>query len=648
MPLNVLHSPKVWVAALVLKIKLHSMALAAKCRRSPKPTPATTPSAASTPAPRRPHAPEVAARFGQPGRVADRIRAINSLQQLPSIKAEKPKEPDTSLVLPINPPHADELHRASPFPRRDSAQSPIRPDTPLSQSQPPVSPLVHCPMPKRYQPQLSANIEKGAIPTINFDQSMCYRHGRKLQSITSFPAGTNKVFSDAYITIAPMIRQQVDPLSPWSVGNRLAKTSGTTVSPDACPDCLAEKNILKRETEITIRTPQVQPNHHVRSASSSIFTERGTPPDSTQSSNVLVGTTIDNQTIKIPGATISDLPPDKFGGVVATDLGDLIDAIIVEHSGSLGKVISNIRNGMPDSAWTQKLSRDLAKVSEAVASLPKDNIKNAPAFSQNINGRRSVILDASPDTLRKRAKTMPELLDLIDVATEELGTSGSDNRQQDLKLDRPHMPGGFPLSRSTFPSTAPHIPVVRSCDSSASYASSASCESRTSSESSSSSERSVASVSSFPSLQTSGRARSSDTLAVTTRTKVALPVMTTSSTLVERPTPEGDEDKATLVDADLPFSTKNLPEKASQGPNTSGEAPSRLQWSRIPKAMTIPSAGSSHTSSDLPRSTLTRPKANTIDKQQQPRRTFQQEWLREAAVVERAERRSRSRGATRV
>ncbi|KAI5247265.1 hypothetical protein E4T43_02219 [Aureobasidium subglaciale] len=408
---------------------------------------------------RRPHAPEVAARFGQPGRVADRIRAINSLQQLPSIKAKKPKEPDPPLVVPINPPSADELHRASPFPRRDSAQSPIRPDTPFSQSQPLVSPLVHCPMPKRYQPQLSANIEKGAIPTINFDQSMCYRHGRKLQSIKSVPAGMNKTFSGAYIPIGLMIRQQVDPLSPWSVGARLAKTSGTTVSPDICPDCFAEKNILKRETEITMRTPQVQPNHHVRSASSSIFTERGTPPDSTQSSNALIGTTIDNQTIKIPGATISDLPPDKFGGIVATDLGDLIDAIIVEHSGSLGKVISNIRNGMPDSDWTQKLSRDLAEVSEAVASLPKDNIKNAPAFSQNINGRRSIILDASPDTLRKRAKTMPELLDLIDVATEELGTTGSDNRQQDLNLDRPHMPGGFPLSRSTFPSTAPHTPV---------------------------------------------------------------------------------------------------------------------------------------------------------------------------------------------
>ncbi|KAG9808564.1 hypothetical protein KCU98_g22114, partial [Aureobasidium melanogenum] len=124
----------------------------------------------------------------------------------------------------------------------------------------------------------------------------------------------------------------------------------------------------------------------------------------------------------------------------------------VEHSGSLDKVISNIRNGMPDSDWTQKLSRDLTKVSEAVASLPKDNIRHAPTFSRNINGRRSIILDASPDCLRKRAKTMPELLDLVDAATEEFSMASSKSREQKFNLDRPFMPGRFPKSPSTLPS----------------------------------------------------------------------------------------------------------------------------------------------------------------------------------------------------
>ncbi|KAG9880376.1 hypothetical protein KCU94_g20516, partial [Aureobasidium melanogenum] len=314
---------------------------------------------------RRTNAPDVVPCVRKPGRVADRIRAINSLQQLPSNIPKKSIEPVPPLNPPTTLPPEDAFRRASPFLRRDSAQSPIRPETPLSQSRPHRSPLVHCPMPKRYQPQLSANIEKEAMLTDS--QPMCYRHGRKLKLRKSVPAGMDRAFSGAYIPTGHRIRQQVDPLSPWAVGTRLAKTSGTTVSPDVCPDCLAEQRIMERETDMYKQTSSTRVDKPLQSATSSIFTERGTPPEPDQPSNVLVGTTIDNQTVKVPGATISELPPDKFGSIVATDLGDMIDAIIVEHSGSLDKVISNIRNGMPDSDWTQKLSRDLTKVSEAVA-----------------------------------------------------------------------------------------------------------------------------------------------------------------------------------------------------------------------------------------------------------------------------------------
>jgi hypothetical protein len=146
------------------------------------------------------------------GHVASRIRAINSLQQLPSRVPKRPVEPVLppyqSAVLPPEP----ESRRASPFPRRDSAQSPIRPETPLAQSHPLMSPLVHCPMPKRYQPRLSTTIEEVAIH--NDEQPMCYRHGRKLKLRRSKPAGMDKAFSGAYIPTGRMIRQQVDPLGP--------------------------------------------------------------------------------------------------------------------------------------------------------------------------------------------------------------------------------------------------------------------------------------------------------------------------------------------------------------------------------------------------------------------------------------------------
>ncbi|KAH0416761.1 hypothetical protein KCU90_g13308, partial [Aureobasidium melanogenum] len=455
---------KAWMAALIFKLKLKSLALAAKLPRQPPSTEAISTDQRCS------NAPDTVPSLRRSGRVADRIRAINSLQQLPSNISKKFVDPVPLLNPPTTLPPEDAFRRASPFLRRDSAQSPIRPDTPLSQSRPHRSPLVHCPMPKRYQPQLSANIEKEAMPTDS--QPMCYRHGRKLKLRKGVPAGMDRAFSGAYIPTGHHIRQQVDPLSPWAVGTRLAKTSGTAVSPDICPDCLAEQRITERETDIYKQTSHTRVGRPLKSATSSISTERGTPPEPDQPSNVLVGTIIDNQVVKVPGATVSELPPDKFGGIVATDLGDMIDAIIVEHSGSLDKVISNIRNGMPDSDWTRKLSRDLTKVSEAVASLPKDNIRQAPAFSRNINGRRSIILDASPDSLRKRAKTMPELLELVDAATAEFSMTSSNSREQKFNLDRPFMPGGFPKSPSTLSSaivdpavTSPAVPSSSSAQS---------------------------------------------------------------------------------------------------------------------------------------------------------------------------------------
>jgi len=587
-----------------------------------KPLPKLPTTKAASTSQRRWDAPDVVA-----GRVDDRIRTINSLQQLPSL-VPKRSEP---VLPPSQPPvlfSEDEFRRASPFPRRDSAQSPIRPETPLSQSHPRLSPLVHCPMPKRYQPRLSANIEKVAVPID--EQLMCYRHGRKLKLRKSVPAGMDKASSGSYIPTGPMIRQQVDPLSPWAVGRRLAKTSGTTVSPDICSDCLAEQRILEREIESKTPTPRTLPVQPLKSASSSIYTEPGTPPESDQPSNVLVGTTIDNQTIQVPGATVSDLPPDRFGGIVATDLGDMIDAIIVEHSGSLGKVISNIRNGMPDSDWTQKLSRDLAKVSEAVATLPEDDIRQAPAFSRNINGRRSIILDASPDALRRRANTMPELLDLVEAATEEFGMASSNVPRREFNLDQPRMPGDFPHTPRAHSSTTIDSPVARPAMQPASSA------------------ESEASISAITPQALETVRRSEPSVAANQALKVQ-PV-TSSVMAIEPSTSEADEDEATLVEHELLLPSVNPSTKSQQGQSTSGKASTAQQRSRIPKASAIPLVRPLYTSSDTPRSDSAKPKPSVVAKQHQQQRTFQQGWLREAAVIERAQRRSRSRsrGASRA
>ncbi|KAK8200780.1 hypothetical protein M8818_006096 [Zalaria obscura] len=65
----------------------------------------------------------------------------------------------------------------------------------------------------------------------------------------------------------------------------------------------------------------------------------------------------------------NDMPMDKVGSVIAADLGDLLDAIIIEHRGTLDRVITNLRNGTPDGLTYQTMAQDLASLSTSMAGL---------------------------------------------------------------------------------------------------------------------------------------------------------------------------------------------------------------------------------------------------------------------------------------
>jgi len=216
------------------------------------------------------------------------------------------------------------------------------------------------------------------------------------------------------------------------------------VSPEICPDCIAEQDILKQElsepprdnglnidristglSEPILLGPSsiiTEPNAHL--GPSSTITEPGTPASDVHE-NVLVGTSDDHQVISMPGAAVSGLSLDDVGSVVAADLGTMLDAIIIEHRGTLDKVITNIRDGVLGRDGMQKLSQDIAKVSEAVASMPEDQLKAPATFvrGQGPEGKHSMILDVNPTLLRQRTRSIPQLLELIDAAADDLGLS---------------------------------------------------------------------------------------------------------------------------------------------------------------------------------------------------------------------------------
>ena len=131
----------------------------------------------------------------------------------------------------------------------------------------------------------------------------------------------------------------------------------------------------------------------------------------------------DHQEISLPGAAVSGMSLDDYGSVIAADLGDMLDAIIIEHSGTLDKVITNLRDAMTVPDRLQKLSQDIARVSEAVSAVPESQVAAHPKFARGAgsHGKHSMILDMDSEILRRRTSSVPQLLELIDTAANELG-----------------------------------------------------------------------------------------------------------------------------------------------------------------------------------------------------------------------------------
>ncbi|KAF2221341.1 hypothetical protein BDZ85DRAFT_265223 [Elsinoe ampelina] len=118
-----------------------------------------------------------------------------------------------------------------------------------------------------------------------------------------------------------------------------------------------------------------------------------------------------------------------MSSVVSADLGDMIDAIIIEHRGTLNRVITNLRNGAPTMDSFQQISKDLARVSTSMSTMKPER---ADVLDPE-RGRYSIILDTPPEFLTSRTKSVPDLIDYIDSAAKDLGVSLP--KKEDAKQD---------------------------------------------------------------------------------------------------------------------------------------------------------------------------------------------------------------------
>lgn len=182
---------------------------------------------------------------------------------------------------------------------------------------------------------------------------------------------------------------------------------GSSVVVDTiCPDCLAEQDIKQRErlrnADGTVLRPttEAQVLEPERSASPSTYTDslfETLPPLER----------VDSQWIQAD----QQLAMESRPLVVARDLGETLDTLILQHDGKVDSVVMNVRNGEATATKLRKLALDLQMIAQRIFD---DNcsgdVNSRHVYpSRRLGGERAAT--AAP---LGASRSMPELLGLID------------------------------------------------------------------------------------------------------------------------------------------------------------------------------------------------------------------------------------------
>lgn len=347
------------------------------------------------------------------------------------------------------------------FMRRTTSATPVRPETPIYKSKQPVDePVIHSPKPTRSMPSLPAPAET-PTPTqlsksdpytssihiitdssrsgnckrkkyvkdkpedagvdritpasfLHGTKSNCVRHGRKrpLPSTVKQPAGARDMMaksrSGAYIPTGLTKRRQMEATSPWVVpSNSLTKTDATKPDDgsDACPDCVAELSIKRRELNYGSIETIKRPTDHIAQIT--------TKP-------AVDGSISSMKRADLPSTEDSNMYESEDDGLVGSrDLGEGLDAIIVENKGELRRVVVNARKGQPTIETMQRLSQELAKVSNSIA-FASVHQPSAGTANKHQTNQCAVLVDSGSTVQNTRLSSVPELLDMIDQAANEI------------------------------------------------------------------------------------------------------------------------------------------------------------------------------------------------------------------------------------
>ncbi|KXT19031.1 hypothetical protein AC579_8775 [Pseudocercospora musae] len=406
------------------------------------------------------------------------------------------KEERVPLVFPLH---------VQKFKRRGTMSSPKRAETPLYRAQPGEDAIIHAPAPQRTIPPMKTPVDEHLVSPVNAATTSGDgpRSNARAEEVEANPGGSRKTSTDTEKLSSKTRTKTFDPaarIPPTahlhrmrqhcvrhgrkssqasqqdfsSKRNVFEKARNVPKHNDACPDCVAELGIRRRET---IQAAPAESTLSFRRSNSKSEQERllfgsisPEPILKPQANDDLLhfgrdepveavtkqmstryspDTTVDNSLEVQPPASGSSESSDSDDAeesprnvrfrssispvasgesnepnnednedalITTSDLGDGLDAVILERGGCLERIILNERNGTPTPETIARISRELYRISTVLATTDTKQ-RISTNGTDSLSGDRTIVLD----TYHDRDTSVTGLLDAIDTATPGLG-----------------------------------------------------------------------------------------------------------------------------------------------------------------------------------------------------------------------------------
>ena len=421
-------------------------------------------------------------------KVADRVRAFEERSQKPGgggVHASHPRSQRWKSKFAVNGADAANQSAASNVPlvfplhvrrfvRRTSKGSPLRPETPLYRSEPDEDPVIHAPLPRRSIPSIPTPVDTSLAddetsttqvviapstntaaegldrpylapkprisPVAHFHgtRGHCVRHGRKSghRKNKHLPSSTREIMekgrNGAYAPMGLLQRRQMDATSPWLVRHRVKDLTETEdcdskpITQEACPDCVGELGIRKREmmqaadgSAVTVMRPSEGGNHDDLPLVDSVGEIPAATIDQYNSpTSAYPSTSMGSHHVASKNRQSSRQCVKTF------DLGETLDAVILERGGHLEYLVTNARHGSPTFDTMARLSRELTQASQAVATAAANTSSRSTVEpAESMTSGMSLVLGAHSDRSNVEQLSVAELLRLIDHAVSAMTSS---------------------------------------------------------------------------------------------------------------------------------------------------------------------------------------------------------------------------------